>query len=97
MYTQSMTGIAQQVYGLKQIEKQNRFENIQLHLSGLRSLRNCYIVTEYLKADLIAYLRNDGIYLTRHNAASRLPCRQNDFRKSRFGTAGHQTKIIAHL
>ena len=97
MDTQRMTGIAQQVYGLKQIEEQHRFKNVELHLSCFCRLGDRYVISEYLKAHLIAYFWNNRIHLSRHNTASRLAGRQHDFRKSGFRPAGHQTQIVTHL
>ena len=85
------------LYGLKQIVEGNRLKRVQFHLSCFRRHGDGHIMPCHQIGHLCDNLRNDRIYLARHNGRAVLFRRKADLRKTGFRSGGKEAEIIAHF
>ena len=84
-------------YRIKKIIEYNRLKCVEFHLTCLCCHGDGHIMAYYVKCHLGYNLRNDRIYLARHDWGAVLHCRKCDFTKAGLWSTGQYTKVIAHL
>ena len=80
---------------LKQAPAHDRFERIQLQLSGLRGHGHRDVVADYFERDLVHHFRNHRIDFARHDRRACLPRGQFDVAEARLRTTGEQAQVVA--
>src|SRR5690606_16159168 len=89
--------LAQLVDRRADVERDDRFEDVELELPRLRGHRDRQVVPDYLEADLIDYLRDDRVHLSGHDARAGLHRRQVDLAETGARPAREEAQVVADL
>ena len=94
---EGLYGVSQGIDGLEQAVEDDRLESVQLQLACLSSHGDGHVISDDIEGNLVHYLRNNRVYLARHDGRTILLCRKVNLMEAGAGTGGHEAKVIGNL
>ena len=94
---QTVTGVADDLHGGEQSERDHGFHDVEFELAGRSSEHHGGVETDGEEAGLVRHFGDHGVDLARHDGGTGLQLRQIDFSQTATGTGSEQTHVIANL
>ena len=95
--SQSLDSVLHPCQALEEALGDDRLHYVQLQLTSLCCEAYSSIVTDYLEANLVGYLRDNRVHLTWHDRRTWCLGREIDFVQTAARTRSHQTEVVTDL